>query len=461
MYKYLPLFVLLCIGISCFAQINDGKNNVTNSESPFSVTSESSFTGIISNKENVPFWMHTNTNDAIAERTNLSVSEDLKLRYSFGNSFLEAGAAYFIRDGVQNSFQRRDLYLSYQNTWLKATLGAKASDIEFDGLSSTNKNFLLSTNARPLPGIVIEAAKPIKISSTFGIDWGIGQYYLNEEDRYVQNVKVHYKRLGLITKFNENNILTTRIQHYAQWGGTSPEFGKLASSFAAFVDVFFAKKTNETNIEGERVNALGNHLGSYFLEYEYKTQIGEFSFYHEHPFEDGSGTRLANFPDGVWGISFREKKPTWFSAILYEFSTTVDQSGKPSRSGGDNYFRNGLYRNGWTYDGNVIGFPFILIDTSIKINENTTQIIGSRVQVHHLGLAGKIKDIDWKIKTTYSKNLGTYGGKFIPPLKNWYNYVSLKYKTEKIGAITIMGGMDISNFESKLLAGGLTYSYNF
>jgi len=370
---------------------------------------------------------------------------------------MEVGVALFYRDGMIDDFQRRDLYLRYQNSWLSTTIGAKLQEIEVEGLSATNKNILWSSNARPLPGLIIEANNPVKISETFSIDWGIAHYNLNDE-RYVDDVRVHYKRLGIITTFNDHNKLTAKIQHFAQWAGTSPTFGKLPNNFSAFVDVFFAK---QASTEGEFASVLGNHLGSIMLDYEFVTSMGDFSVYHDHPFEDRSGLRFANFPDGVWGVFYTPENKKIISNILYEYIDTSDQSGNTIIHGFDNYFSNNLYRSGWTYEGNIIGLPFIMIDKDIVINDMTSPIVSNRVRLHHIGVSGSFKKIEWMLKTTFSKNLGTYNIPFTPTLENWYNYVSFSYVTNLYGTFKLIGGVDISNLNKTIVGGGLSYSYSF
>ncbi|MBE9489976.1 MAG: hypothetical protein IMY67_06755 [Bacteroidetes bacterium] len=412
---------------------------------------------ILSNQDQIPFWMHTNTNTALGATTNVTSTGEINATYHFKSSFLEVGAAVFYRDGVEDNFQRRDVYVRYKNSWLSTTLGAKKQDAEQEGLSVTNKNFIWSSNARPLTGFIVEANNPLKASSTFAIDWGIAHYSLND-DRYVSDTWVHYKRLGLIVTFNENHKITARIQHFAQWAGTSPTYGDLPDDFSAFIEVFFAK---ETTAEGENINALGNHIGSYLLDYEFKTSIGDFSVYHEHPFEDGSGSRLANFPDGVWGVYFSPKKTKFMSNLLYEYIDTTDQSGSSGVSGRDNYFNNNLYRSGWTYEGNIIGVPLIFADSSIQITDATSPIVSNRVRAHHFGVMGSFKNIDWTLKTTYSKSLGTYNTPFIPTLETWFNYVSFSYNTDKYGEFMGLGGVDFSPETDTIIGGGISYKYIF
>lgn len=415
---------------------------------------------ILSNENETPFWFHTNTNYAVGELTNLSATAGLKATLTYSKFKLNAGAVVYGRDGVAHNVQRRDLYLQFENSWLLATVGSKKQKEVLDGLSATNQNFLFSGNARPLPGILIEANNPFKISNTFGIDWGIGHYVINDV-RYVDNTQLHYKRLGVITTFNENNQLIIGVQHYAQWGGTSPEWGRLKSGFKDFVNVFFAHTTEEYGIEGETLNKLGNHLGSILLKYELKNKLGEFSIYHDHYIEDGSGTRWANFPDGLWGIYFKPQNQKIISSILYEYIDTVDQSGISVGSGKDNYFSNSIYRSGWTYEENVIGVPFILYNKELSLESTEPRYISNRSKTHHLGIMGQFNNLTWKIKTTYSKYLGTYGAPLYPEWKYWYNYGSLSYKTEKLGIFTAMGGVDFSNRTSTVFGAGLAYSYQF
>lgn len=415
---------------------------------------------MISNEDENPFWFHANTDYSVGELTNLSAAAQLISSFSFPSFKINAAAAVYGRDGVEDAVQRRDLYLQFENSWLLATFGAKKRNEVLDGLSATNQNFLWSGNARPFPGVILEANNPFKISKTFAVDWGIGHYELND-NRFVDGTHLHYKRLALITTFNENNKLTAKIEHFVQWGGTSPVYGQLKDGFKDFVNVFFAHTAAEYGIEGETLNRVGNHLGSFLLNYEFQNKMGNFSFYHDHYIEDGSGTRWANFPDGLWGLYFKPNNQNIISSVLYEYIDTMNQSGISVGSGKDNYFSNSIYRSGWTYEENIIGVPFILFDKNVEINGDNTAFISNRAKVHHLGISGEFSKFQWKLKSTFAKYKGTYGKPLLPEWKYWYNYGSLSYKNENLGTFTVMGGTDFSNVANTLLGGGIAYSYTF
>jgi hypothetical protein len=427
--KSLSLFVILLISTALWAQ-------------KISLDAEVSATGIICSEDEIPFWMHTNTNGSLGASSNFSGEGSVKATYNLENSFLEAGTAFFYRDGVKDEFQRRDLYIKYQNNWLNVTAGSKKEAVKLNGLSATNKDFLMSSNARPLPGLLIEANNPLKISNSIGVDWGIGQYFLND-DRIVKNTLVHYKKLGLYWMINEKNSVKGTLKHYAMWGGTSPEYGKQPADFKEFTAVFVAKNT------GNRVNAPGNHLGSYLLEYDLNVGFGDFSFYHEHPFEDGSGTRFANFPDGVWGLFFKAEANKYITAVLYEYIDTTDQSFYTGGSGNDSYFNHRIYKSGWTYDGLTIGLPFI------------TPPVNNSLRAHQFGITSTIHKIDITLKTSFVQSNGTISVPYEVQQNSVYTLAKASYSMADYGQVSLLFGYDNNNLNNDIIGSGLSYQYQF
>lgn len=414
--------------------------------------------GIITSNNQNPFWLQANTNTQVGEFTNFSTQLGFTAQYSISeNAEITFGSSFFYRDGVAKQLQRNQLYLEYKNKWLKATLGAKNDSIVANNLSTSNKNFLFSNNARALPGVLLESSKALKLNTTFSIDWAIGQYYFNDE-RFVENTMLHYKKLALNIQFSENKKLITQLQHAVQWGGNSPVFGALRNDFNAFVDVFFASKATEINVEGEILNAVGNHLGTYYIEYVANYPWGQFNLYHEHPFEDGSGTALKNLSDGIWGVNFTLPENKFINTLVYEFVTTKDQSG-PNRP--DGYFSNNIYRSGWSYDGSIIGFPFITFDDNLEVTPLNSPISSNRVQLHHFGFSGTLNKVIWNIKSSFFSSFGTYRNPLQETLNASYNYLDLQYKNLKWGNFKTTFGVDASNLFKTRFGVAVGYQYIF
>lgn len=414
--------------------------------------------GVFSSENQNPFWFWTNTQTQLGQSSNFSSLGVVDATYNLSErASLSVGTSFFYRDEVKDQFQRRELYIQFKNNWLRAQVGSKSDSILQEGLSVSNRNFLMSTNARALPGLLLESAKPLKFSNTFSLEWGIGHYLLND-DRFVEDTRVHFKKIALHIKLNESNSITGKIQHYAQWAGNSPVFGQLRDDFDAFVDVFTATKGEEIGVNGEILNAVGNHLGSFYLDYQFQNSLGNFIMYHDHPFEDGSGTAFKNFPDGIWGINFEPLKFKLFNAFVYEFITTKDQS---SANRSDNYFSNNVYRSGWTYNESIIGLPFIATNPNLVITATNSPIISNRVQVHHLGFSGSFKQINWQIKSSIAQSFGTFNNPFTQELNTWHNYLNIEYKTQVYGTFQFIGGWDTGDLENDIIAVGLGYRYGF
>ena len=414
---------------------------------------------VIAENQN-PFWFYTNTENAFGANSNFSVTAEITALYPISEKAKLSGKlSFFYRDNILNEFQRKESFLRFSNTWLRISAGAFSTINKEAQLSVSNKNFLFSGNSRPMPGFLAEAVEPTKISSVFSIDWGIGHYFLNDSNRFVKNTWVHYKRLGLYTQLSENHKLHLQLQHYAQWAGTSPIYGDLKDDFEAFIDVFTARKSAEKGVEGEILNAVGNHLGSYLFDYYYTSTFGTLNLYHEHPFEDGSGTAWKNFPDGIWGVGFKPSTSKYIKNVVYEFIETSDQSGNTTDSGFDGYFGNNIYRSGWVYENNFIGLPLLLYNPFLELNETNTPFISNRLKAHHIGVSGSFLNFNWELKTTWVKNLGTYRHPLPEPLKSWNNYLLLEYPTQKYGSFKFLSGFDSSNLNNTNWSIGVGYLY--
>jgi hypothetical protein len=187
--------------------------------------------------------------------------------------------------------------------------------------------------------------------------------------------------------------------------------GQIPNSFSDFLYVLVAREGSEltsSNLtEFDRINRVGNHLGS--IDFALESTLGQWRVmgYYQHPFEDKSGVVFVNFPDGLYGLRFQRftKKSLGFQLqhVLFEYLNTMDQSGSMSSTGKrydgrDDYFNNYQYLNGWVQQQHVIGTPFLTRRQDLRPDLQNAKpnsslysqwaIANNRVQVLYFGMAG-------------------------------------------------------------------------
>lgn len=314
---------------------------------------------------------------------------------------------------------------------------------EFFGLGDTlltSGSYAWSGNALPLPKVQIGTRGFAPIGFTKGLfavhAMMAHGWFINADS--VRGSYLHQKavffRLG---KPTWKVHFYAGVHHVAQWGGQwrnpvkgsglTLENGKLPSDFSAFFSVLRASEPAATSTVSvfDALNRTGNHLGSIDFAMDYQGTKGQWLFYHQHPFEDKSGVFLVNFPDGLYG--FRWKNNTVSSSSFHinrvtaEFLSTMDQSGfditinRRRFDGGDDYFVNYQYQEGWAYQQRVVGTPFITRRWDTRSEwynvkggpvQNTT-ISNNRVQLFHIGISGKfLEKLEFRLLTSQSWNHG-------------------------------------------------------
>ena len=406
------------------------------------------------------FWLYTDRNGRIDKNTDYLGLGTLEYEYSLQDyGDLHAGLGLLINNAEEDDLRLDELFINYSYKNLQVSLGTEHRDIKLLGLSSVGGDILFSGNARALPGILVALKKPVRIFKGLGLKASLGHYLLNDV-RYVKNTQVHFKDIQLIINTGPHDLFSLKLSHYAQYGGTSPDYGQQPDGFKDYIKIFFGNNGDKSALESDQENALGNHIGSYEFLYNTESESYSLTLYHQSIFEDTSGRELSNFPDGVWGAFWQPKKKSIITALLYEYVQTVSQSGRfgswpnGTYSGGDNYFYNGIYRSGWTYENNIIGLPFIIPDEdglSARIN---------RFYVHHIGVAGEISKIRFSFKESYVRNLGTFGKPITPPENAFYSFLGLSYPVSN-GSLDFMLGADFSDAKEHQLSAGLGYSIYF
>lgn len=283
-----------------------------------------------------------------------------------------------------------------------------------------------SGNARPMPKVEISSNGYLPVPYTRGYVEikGLLSHGWFEEGRFASDVWLHHKnaymRIGGSLPVN----FYYGFNHYAQWGGSSPRQEEpYPSDFNAYLRIFFnmSGDPEEEGIpDGWALNREGNSLGARNIGIDINLDNISAGVYQQDIFEDGSGMRRKNFPDGLWGawIRFSEEKKL-LQAAVYEYLQTTDQSGPVhilfGPGGNDNYFNHSHYRSGWTYHKYTIGTPFITspVFFSDSVSFSQDYLINTRVRAHHLGVEGFITErLKYRSLLTYSKNYGTHSYPF-------------------------------------------------
>lgn len=385
------------------------------SQEEYQIHGEIGGKGFYSTGDELPFWLSHNKFGRVANTTKVAgfVNFNGERIFNENYKFSFGGTISYLND-LESKIFIDEAYLYIENFYLNFTLGAKLKHVLYDGISTTNENIIWSNNTRNLPGIKISSTNPIWITNNkkLGFTGSWEEYYLGE-NRYVKHTLLHHKRLLFIYEPSDHWQFKAGIQHSAQWGGISPDQGAQPISIKDYLKIITARNGADDASIYDQENALGNHIGSYEVYATRKFNLFSFQLIYNSIFEDGSGSRLQNFPDGRYGLFFKfidEKKLV--NSLMYEYINLRNQSNS-TKFGPDNYFANGpIYRSGYTYNSKVLGIPFIIYD------KNLDAITNNKLVVHHFGATGDIKYREYyypyKFMASYSHNEGTYSRPKLP-----------------------------------------------
>jgi hypothetical protein len=164
---------------------------------------------------------------------------------------------------------------------------------------------------------------------------------------------------------------------------------------------------------------VGNHLGSVDLGVDYQFNGFTLKAYRQNIYDIDAIVHLANLKDGLNGLTIVNTRPAakrglHWKTILLEVLYTKSQAGEIGKdliSGAEDYYGNYQYPQGWTYRRNNLGSPFIT--SRLYIKENLSRLtpryfVNNRVQVFHVAVEGRLNDISFSTKVSYSKNYGGY-----------------------------------------------------
>ncbi len=428
--------------------------------------------GWYANEKGLPFWAFSNQWGKYHYSSSNSLAElHLNAADSIGKFFLKYDAdAVGRRTSTNGKLWVQEIWFeaNYKKLYFMAGRRCELSGIEDSLLSSGGA--LCSSNARPMPRISAGFNDYVDIPFTNKIlsIKGRLEHGWFEENRYVHSPYLHHKNIYFRVNFDSHYHFYWGLEHYAQWGGTSSDnnIGKLPSSMSDFIRVFLGKnaKGSNPNLANETENSLGNHLGSFNYAFDIQFENWSALLYQQTFFEDGSGMNFMrqNREDGLWGISFKLKKQRYLSRIVYEFIHTTNQSGPTlalnaaeGRGGNDDYFNNGIYMSGWTYEGMSIGTPFI---SSPALLGNQYGTINNKIIAHYLGFMGNIfPQTEYKCIVSHSRNYGTNSAPY-SSVKKQFSY--LAEITQKLNIKPdIQIGIKIAGDNGELIENHLAFGF--
>ena len=427
-------------------------------------------TSALSSDKTMPFWLTSNTRGQVPNSNVFQVHTALFSDFStvedkFDISYKAAFTAYA---ATTNELFVDELYLGLRYNKLQLHLGVKQGDLLWNGISSSNGNLAMSNNARSFPGYNFLLADFVYmpfLNNKLAVKASYGDFLLND-DRVVDNARLHAKSLVFKTVLSNRLDLITGLYHYAQWAGTSAEFGKQPSGFKNYLKIVTGSVGGDDAAQADQNNVLGNHLGTYLLQFNYKGDKQNWSFYWSHLFEDASGRELANFPDALYGLNIDFKAPEGFvSHLLTEFTYTKSMSGGSNldRRARDDYFNNGVYESGWTYFGNTIGSPYF---TPKAIDENgvTKGVIkgDNRFIAFNVGVKGALKAIKYKALLSHVTYFGWFDNEYDPSPQQFSGLLELILSEGKTIPFDIIVGtaFDTGTYRSKNLGGFIKLSKN-
>jgi hypothetical protein len=419
---------------------------------PSSVDAEAEVGTIVASNQVTPFWLRTNQFGIIPTNSPAAlVSAALRKRYTYFDSLNNKPRKFDWSASVKpvlvyskTNDAKVLLPEAYASVRFKRIEFYAGRRMELMGLGDSTLTmgfYAGSGNALPIPKVQIGTIgfTPLKFTKNFlAIHAGFSHGWF--ATNYLDGVRLHQKFMYFRFGKPKSNIkVYAGLNHNVLWAGqadylkTRPDLakdGKFPSSWSLYPNIVFAytpKNWYEKNGYGAFDSyRLGNHLGSYDFGIEAKLLGYNLFVYHQHPFEDVSSMIFKNVPDGLYGINLKPASVTGsgtfrLTRLTLEFLTTKDQSGSTfyipgsKFQGADNYFNHSQYGQGWSYQGNALGTPFIIPGKDMdQSRRKSGQFYPNNiVNVWYAGAQGTLgKAWQFGVRGSFSRNFGTPGAKF-------------------------------------------------
>ena len=426
----------------------------------------------ISTDGNTPFWLRANQYGIVPLTSPIvtlrgSVSSDYKKattkedQYKLSKFDWGYGLNIIGNVGKENQFLIPEAYIKAKFGAFEIYAGRRREVFGLVDSTLSSGSYVWSGNALPMPKIEIMNRDFVPLGITKGFlsfkgSFAHGWFENNRTD--VKNFYLHQKSLYFrLGKSDWKFKFYGGFNHQVQWGGTLkyPDptnlysiKGQVGSGFNDYLNVVTGRSlagVGDTTKNGvnDATNRGGNHLGTLDLGFELNTDKVNVLLYRQNIYEDGSLAYLSNISDGLNGISLTfknsEKRRFRIHKLVVEYLNTTSQGGATGSDntnsrlrGQDNYFNNSVYRDGWSYDKNIIGSPFV------------NSIYNSRVQTYFVGISTAINNIEFETKLSFASYYSVYNISLVKQ-EQFSGIVKVIVPSNFLGGASILGQITFDN----------------
>jgi hypothetical protein len=437
-YKILLLVLIILIGPKGFSQAEGSSNSL----------------GIqygISSGKYQPFWLRVNQLGTVPVKGSfMQVSASYTQEYT-NYKWIKYGYGADVRFLVgtdQSALIIPELYAKTQIGIFEFWGGKRRQAWGLVDSTISSGSFVWSMNSTPMPKVEITVPEwyyPGILGGLFAFKGTYGHGWFENNRTDVAHFFLHQKSFyGQMGRKRSKVKLFAGFNHQVQWGGRlrypdpdniSAFNGVIPTTLRdyLFVVTGISMGRDSVNLKtsgwNDARNRAGNHLGTIDLGAEISIGKVKILGYRQSYYEDGSLFWLNNITDGLHGIAIRSQSKSAFRKLVLEYFNSTSQGG-PIGSGAqfawqrglDNYFNNGVYREGWSYRGRGIGTPFItsINETDLPLT-NFSYFDNTRVESFYLASEWKFGETKLLLKGSLSNAIGWYGREFIP-VKKMYSF---------------------------------------
>lgn len=271
---------------------------------------------------------------------------------------------------------------------------------------------------------------------------------------YTTDIYYHQKHLFFRSNPDKRLFVTLGMEHVAMFAGKEynvrkghVEVAQKPAGLSAFTHVLLPVGDNNYHQNDSPEDwVYGNHLGTWTMQVGWNIDKDrKVQAYHDRIFEDGSGMRLGNGWDGLWGVEYKNRKPgvQYVRGIVAEYFQSTSQSGplhwdpndfdEPVKSqitslvtGMDDYYNHEFY-NGYSHYAMSLGTP--LLTSPVYNADGSAAFRDNRVKAYHLAVNGDItSELSYLVKGSYKEGMGRYSYAIYPKSHSLDAMVQVNYR---------------------------------